>query len=175
MGRPIADLTNAVNLSEKHLQAIGEVCVRWSELEESVHELVWELANLRSMVADAVTTHINEAMMFHIANSLVDLLVTGPEKVLAAEITDHLNFIKTRLSPARNAMVHSTWGHPGVDGKSEILPIKARGKLKIGPREAYSAEDISAIAKDMYEANEKLYGYVSKLRELIPKWNHIAK
>lgn len=173
MGRPIANLAHGVNLSDKHLQGIGEVAVRWAELEETLKGIIWDLANIRHTSALAVTAHINEAMLVNIARSLVDLLVTGPEPQLAEDIEVHLNYIIGDVYPKRNDMVHSTFGHPGIDGKTQILPIRARGKLKIGPRKDFSADDIFSIADEIIAANEKLYGYAARLRELIPTWHHI--
>ena len=175
MGRPIRDLANGVNLSDRHLQAIGEVAVRWAELEENIKEMVWDLANIRHTSALAVTAHVNESTLVNIAKSLVELLVTGPENKLAEEIRDHLTYIIEKVYPQRNDMVHSTFGHSGIDSKTQILPIRARGKLKIGPRRDYSADDMNAIAQEIYEANEKLYGYVLRLKELIPTWRHTKK
>jgi len=175
MSTPTRDLAHAVNLTDKHLQAIGLVAVRWAELEGNIKEIIWDLGNIRHTSALAVTAHINERMLVDIAKSLVDLLVTGPAKQLAEEITDHLNYIIGEVYPKRNDMVHSTFGHSGKEGKTQILPIRARGKLKIGPRKDFSADDIFAIAQEIYDANEKLYGYVRKLKELIPTWRHIAK
>lgn len=174
MGRPILDLANGVNLSVAHRQAIGEIAVRWSELEDSLAELIWELANLRLPGAYAVTAHLNERTLIDMGKSLVNLLVTGPQPALAKEVTDHLQFIVHDLYPKRNAMIHSTWGY-GNDNKAEILPIKARGKIKFGPREQFSSEDIFLIAQEIYDANDKLYSFVSTLRKLIPTWRHIAK
>lgn len=175
MSRPIRDLGNAVNLSDKHLQAIGEVAVRWGEIEDTLADLVWELANLRVPGAYAITAHLNERTLVNIGSSLVNLLVTGPEPKLASEIEVHLVKILEHLYPKRNAMVHSTWGHGGGTDRSTILPIKARGTLKFGPRSDYSADDIFAIAAEIVNANETLYAFVSRLRELIPTWRHIAK
>jgi hypothetical protein len=174
MARPIGDLTHAVNLSDKHLQAIGEVAVRWAELEENIKEIVWDLANIRHMSALAVTAHISESALVNIAKSLVDLLVSGPEKQLAEDINSHLNYIIGEVYPKRNDMVHSTFGHAG-NGKTQILPIRARGKLKLGPRKEFTADDIFSIAQEIYDANVKLYEFVAKLKELIPKWRHIQK
>lgn len=174
MGRPLGNLAQGVNLTDKHLQGIGEVAVRWAELEDTIKEVVWELANIRHMSALAVTAHINENSLVNIAKSLVDLLVTGPEPQLAKDIEAHLNYIIGQVYPKRNDMVHSTFGH-GPDGKTGILPIRARGKLKFGPRKYFSSDDIFSIAQEIYAANEKLYGYVSTLRDLIPKWRHIQK
>lgn len=175
MSRPMRDLNNSVNLSDKHLQAIGEVAVRWGELEDTLAQLVWELANLREPGAYAITTHLNERTLVDMGSSLVRLLVTGPEPDFASEIGEHLQFIINTLYPKRNAMVHSTWGHPGVPNKSEILPIKARGKIKFGPREQYSCDDIFSIASEIFDANDKLFSFVSRLRELIPTWHHIKR
>jgi hypothetical protein len=169
MGRPIGNLAQAVNLTEKHLQGIGEVAVRWAELEGSLKEIIWELANIRGMSALAITAHINESMLVNIARTLVDLLVTGPEKKLAEEMESHLNYIIGEIYPRRNDMVHSTFGY-AVEGKTEILPIRARGTLKFGPRKAFSADDIFAIAREIYDANDKLYGYLVRLKELVPTW-----
>ena len=174
MGRPILDLTNGVNLSVAHRQAIGEIAVRWSELEDTLAELIWELANLRLPGAYAVTAHLNESTLVNMGKSLVHLLVTGPQPKLSLEITEHLQFVINDLYPKRNAMIHSTWGY-GNENKAEILPVKARGKIKFGPREQYSAEDIFLIADEIYKANDKLYSFVSTLRELIPTWRHVAK
>ena len=174
MGRPIGNLAQAVNLTEKHLQGIGEVAVRWAELEGTLKEIIWELANIRHMSALAITAHINESILVNIAKALVDLLVTGPEKTLAEEMETHLNYVIGEVYPRRNDMVHSTFGY-AAEGKTEILPIRARGKLKFGPRKAFSADDIFAIAREIYDANEKLYGYLVRLKELVPTWRHIAK
>lgn len=175
MGQPIRDFANAVNLTDKHLQGIGEVAVRWAELEANIKEIVWDLANIRDMSSWAVTAHINERMLADIARSLVDLLVSGPEKQLASDINAHLQHIIEKIYSKRNDMVHSTFGHSGQPGKTQILPIRARGKLKIGPRKDFSADDIFAIASEIYDANVKLYGYVRKLKELIPTWHHIKR
>lgn len=110
MSRPMRDLANSVNLSDKHLQAIGEVAVRWAEVEDNFKEIIWDLANIRHMSGLAITAHINESNLVHIAKSLVDLLVSGPQKQLAEDINGHLNFIIGKLYPKRNCMVHSTWG-----------------------------------------------------------------
>jgi hypothetical protein len=174
MARPIGDLAHAVNLSDKHLQAIGEVAVRWAELEQNIKEIVSDLANMRHSSALAVTAHINESSLVNIARSLVDLLVAGPEPQLAQDIEDHLNYVIGQVYPKRNDMVHSVFGYC-PDGKTEILPVRARGKLKFGPRKAFSADDIFSIAKEIYEANEKLHGYVVRLQDLIPTWHHIKK
>ena len=93
MGRPILDLTNGVNLSVAHRQAIGEIAVRWSELEDTLAELIWELANLRLPGAYAVTAHLNESTLVNMGKSLVHLLVTGPQPKLSLEITEHLQFV----------------------------------------------------------------------------------
>lgn len=126
------------------------------------------------MSALAITAHINESNLVNIAKALVDLLVSGSEQKLAEEMEFHLNRIIGEVYPKRNDMVHSTFGH-AADGKTEILPIRARGKLKIGPRRAFSADDIFAIAREIYDANEKLYGYLVRLQKLIPTWRHITK
>lgn len=175
MSRPIRDLDHAVNLSNQHLQAIGEVAVRWAELEDSIKEIVWDLANLREPGSWAVTAHINERMLTDIARSLIDLLVKGPEPKLSEQMRDHLNFIIGEIYPKRNAMVHSTFGHSGKNSVTSILPIRARDTLRVGPREEFSADDIFAIARQITEANDKLWGFVSKLRELMPTWRHIKK
>jgi hypothetical protein len=175
MGRPIGDLNHAVGLSNEHLQAIGEVAVRWAELEDSIKEIVWDLGNLREPGAWAVTAHINERMLVDIANSLIQLLVKGPEPKLAEDMRAHLNFIIRGIYPKRNTMVHSTFGHTGTPGKTSILSIRARGTLKIGPREEFSADEIFAIASEIAAANDKLWSYISRLKELIPTWRHIAK
>jgi len=175
MGMPARDLARSVNLSDKHLQAIGTVAVRWAEMENNIEELVWDLTNMRHASALAVTTHINESMLVNIAKSLVDLLVKGPEPGLAAAITAHFDHISGGLYPQRNAMIHSTFGVSHLPGKTQILPIKARGKLKFGPRADFSAEDICALADEIYEANVQLYGYLERIRELIPTWHHIVR
>jgi hypothetical protein len=126
------------------------------------------------MSALAVTAHISESALVNIAKSLVDLLVSGPEKQLAEDINSHLNYIIGEVYPKRNDMVHSTFGHAG-NGKTQILPIRARGKLKLGPRKEFTADDIFSIAQEIYDANVKLYEFVAKLKELIPKWRHIQK
>lgn len=175
MGRPTIDLANMVNLSDKHLQAIGEVAVRWAEVEENVKEIIWDLANLRHDSGLAITAHLSESNLVQIARALVERLVAGPEKQLAEDINGHLNFIIGKLYPKRNSMVHSTWGISHEPGKTEILPITARGTLKFGPRQDFSSDDIFAIAEEIYDANVKLYEYVSTLKRLIPTWHHIKR
>lgn len=175
MSRPIRDLNNSANLSDKHLQAIGEVAVRWAELEGNIKEIIWDLANIRHTSALAITTHLSESNLVNIAKALVDLLVSGPQEQLADEINGHLNFIIGKLYPKRNTMVHSTWGISHEPGKTQTLPITARGVIKFGPRKDYSSDDIAAIAEEIYDANVKLYEYVSRLKQLIPTWHHIKR
>lgn len=165
------DLESTVKLSEKHLQAIGEVAVRWGELEDTLSTIIWDIANLRRPGAHAITTHLNERTKVDICNSLADIIFGS--RPLAEELRTHLNYIMNIVYPKRNAVVHSTWGYSPEPEKSEILPIKARGKIKIGPRQRFSSEDIFSIANEIYEANDKLYSLrvqIQKLLETLNNW-----
>lgn len=168
--RPMRDLNHAVKLSDKHLQAIGEVAVRWAELEDTLSTIIWDIANLRLPGAYAITTHLNERTKIDICNSLADIIFGS--RPLAEELRTHLNYILNTVYPKRNTVVHSTWGYSPEPEKSEILPIKARGKIKFGPRQSFSADDIFAIADEIYTANDTLYHLREQILELLKTLNN---
>src|SRR4051794_11316988 len=113
--------------------AIGLVSVYWSEVENTIARIIWELAKLRSHRGPAVTAHLNERTRADMCKALAhDIFGWSP---LAADLDKHLTYITDKLYPRRNAVVHATWGFTPERWKSSTLPVKARGgKVKFGPR-----------------------------------------
>jgi len=146
--RPMRDLEHSVNLSSKHLEAIGAVAVRWAELEDTLSSIIWDLANLHRPMSFAVTTHLSERTRADICTTLADTVLRP--KSLAKDLKKHIEKIIKKIYQKRNAVVHSIWGYSIDEGISTILPIKARRTLKIGPREKYSSSDIFDIAEEIY-------------------------
>ena len=158
------DLALGWNLSEKHLQAIGEVAVRWSAMEFTLSSTIWDLAELSQAHGWAITTHLSERVRVDICNSLAfDLLGEDP---LAAELRQHLNFILNQVYPKRNKFLHARWGSSiHWHHKSELQDVRARGKVIIGS-EKFTSDDIFSVAAEIYEANEKL----ADMRDRIRVW-----
>ena len=159
------DLAFGWNLSAKHLQAIGEVAVRWSALEFTISWLIWEFADLPGSLGWAITAHLSERTRVDICNSLT-FEVLG-DTALTGELRTHLNFIITTVYPKRNKFVHSRWGASmSSRDKSEVQTVKARGKVTIGS-EQFTSDDILVVAKDIFDANEKLVNIRSQIRPLL--------
>jgi hypothetical protein len=163
--RPLEDLEHSVNLSPEHLQAIGKVAVRWAELEDTLSSIIWDLANLDRPMSLAITTHLSERTRADICTTLADTILH--QKSLAKTLRKHIDKIITQIYPKRNAVIHSVWGYSIDEGISTILPIKARGELKIGPRIKYSSSDIFDIAEEIYSANAELYSLRCEIQEAL--------
>lgn len=155
-----------VGLTDEHLRAIGLVAVRWSTFESELSSIIWHIANLRALRGYAVTAHLSERARVDMCNALADN--TFGWSPVAAELRSHLNHVVSNIYPKRNAVVHATWGYSPEQGKSDTLPVKARGEIKLGPRKAYAATDIEAIAVEIEEAVAKLEAIRRKITELLP-------
>lgn len=162
----MSQLEYSIGLSDAHLRAIGLVAVRWSSFEKTLSNLIWEMANLRSIRGYAVTAHLSERSRVDMCNALADNIFGSSP--LAAELNAQLSHIVNVLYPKRNKIVHSTWEYSTEAGKSAILPIKARGRVTFSPREAFSAEDIEAIAEEIEVADMELNIIRRKITELLP-------
>lgn len=164
---PKRNLSLAVGLTDDHIRAIGLVAVRWAEIEHTMSEIIWDLVDMRLPSAHAITAHLGERTRANMCNALAQAVIgtRAPAKSLRVQ----LQHIIDTLYPERCKIVHSTWGASHEAGKSEILPINARGKLNMGPRLHYSADDISAIAEKIMDANTGLCAIRDEIRALLPK------
>ena len=154
-----------VGLTEQHLQAIGAVAVRWGQLENTISRIIWDLIKIRLDRGFAITTHLSERarvdMLKGIAHSIFGV------RPLYEELETHLNHIVHDIYPKRNNVVHGNWGY-GASGQPELLPIRARGPVKFGPRQEYTVDDITDIAEEIRGADETLEGISRKIAELLP-------
>ncbi len=162
------ELAHRVGLTEAHLCAIGHACVRWAEIENTISEIIWSIADLGHMHGLAITTHLSERSRIDICNAITETTIGKSHPDLTKKLKDLLTFIEGNLYPQRNSVVHSRWGIAPTAGKSEILPIKARGKLTIGPRKEYSAQEIEDIAEKISDAADDLERIRIEIWHLLP-------
>ena len=158
-------LKDKVGLNDEHLKAIGLVAVHWAFIENILSSIIWSIAHLRHTRGIAITTHLSERSRQDICNALAHEAFRGhPEE---KELKDHLHYIFETLYPQRNKIVHATWVYSATSGASDILPIKARGKVTIGPRESLAPEDIINIAEEIEAAVFKLDAIRGKISQLL--------
>lgn len=89
------------------------------------------------------------------------------------ELVAQCNHVINTLYPKRNKVVHEVWGAATDPAKISVLPIKARGSVKVGPSGEFSADDIEAIAGEIEEAHYKLtkLGFeISAHIRTLPDW-----
>jgi hypothetical protein len=159
-------LKDSVGLTDEHLKAIGLVAVNWTYIENLLSSIIWDICNLRHNRGIAITTHLSERSRKDICNALAHETFRGhPEE---QELKSHLQYVFDDLYPKRNKIIHASWGYSATPGTSDILPIRARGQVKIGPRESLSAEDITAIADEIEQAVNKLEQIRRKITQLLP-------
>ncbi len=159
-------LKDKVGLNDEHLKAIGLVAVHWAFIENILSSIIWSIAHLRHTRGIAITTHLSERSRQDICNALAHETFRGhPEE---KELNDHLKYIFDTLHLKRNKIVHASWGYSATSGASDILPVRARGKVKIGPRESLAPEDIMKIAEEIQDAAFKLEQIRAKISQLLP-------
>jgi hypothetical protein len=159
-------LKDRVGLNDEHLKAIGLVAVHWAFIENILSSIIWNIANLRQARGIAITTHLSERSQQDICNALAHETFRG--RLEEKELKDHLHYIFETLYPQRNKIVHATWGYSAISGASDILPIKARGKVTIGPRESLTPEAILKIAEEIEQAANDLDKIKFKIFQLLP-------
>ena len=140
--------------NQNHLSAIGLVAVQWTFLERSIETLVWELAPLKQLNAQAVTTHISTLLLIDIANALAHERLNGTE--FEQKLKTQLGHISNTLRPKRNSVVHGIWGPTASPDKIALLETTARGVVKFKVGEEMTAEDILTIAAEIDQANFEL-------------------
>lgn len=131
----------------------------------TISRMIWRLANLRMDRGMAVTTHLSE-------RSRIDILIGIAHSIFGVrplydELKAHLRHITDDVYPKRNEVIHGNWGY-GADGNPEILAIKARGPVKIGPRQTYSVADISSIVDQIIQADDALEELDKRIEALLP-------
>lgn len=162
---------NMIAPRDDHLRAIGMVAVQWALLELGLNMLIWEMAPLKELRALAFTTHMNERTRADIAKSLAHEIFPG--NPLEKELIDLLNHVMNGLYPDRNKFVHSVYAPCTDITKIGIQPIKARGQIKIGAIEEFSADDIEMVAGRIEEAFTELlelHSRVSAYIRTLPNW-----
>lgn len=90
-----------------HLMSIGAVSAHWNLLDSAIALLIWEIAPLKQLRAQAVTTHLNEKMRMDILKSLAHEIF--PDHPLEIELISQINYIANTLKPKRDKIVHGVW------------------------------------------------------------------
>lgn len=159
-------LKNSVGLNDEHLKAIGLVAVNWGFIENILSSIIWSISNLRQPRGIAITAHLSERSRKDICNALAHETFRGhPEE---EELSGHLKYIFNDLYPKRNKLIHGSWGYSSTPDATDLFPISARGKVKIGPKESMTAEDILKIADEIEGAAIKLEAIRRKIIKLLP-------
>lgn len=129
--------------------AIGLVAVQWSALEQSVHRLLWCLANLETNVGRCVTQHIAFGTLWD------SILALSIELELPSDQQRTLKELQARCEPLRlqrNEVVHAQWGiTPKTDlskGELTAIVVKARKKLKVELHN-HTVEFMHGLANDI--------------------------
>lgn len=157
---------NSAGLTDEHLKAIGLVAVNWSHIESTLSSIIWDIAKLRTMRGRAITTHLSEKTKGDMCLALANETFRGhPEE---AELKEHITMILNQLHQKRNTIIHGLWGYSSNSGASDVLPIRARGKVSVGPRKSFSPDDILEIANDIEAAALKLELIRFKICQLLP-------
>ncbi|MEK7841972.1 MAG: hypothetical protein AAB197_04795 [Deltaproteobacteria bacterium] len=133
-----------------HLSAIGRVAVLWTFLEKNIESLVWELAPLKQLRAQAVTTHLSNTILIDISKSLAHEVLR--EKELEMRLQKQLDHINNTLRPKRNKVVHGIWGPTATADKIALIETTARGIVKFKVGEEMTVEDILKIAAEIDQA-----------------------
>jgi hypothetical protein len=144
----------ALGITNEHLQAIGTVAVQWSILEDYFSKIIINITNMPLHRALTITTHLNERTRMEMCTSLAHQTFRGHPPEL--ELKAHTKYIDGTLYPKRNEIIHGCWGAAPEKGKIAIMPVKARGVLKVGPVKYFTAEDIESVAAEIEEAHIKL-------------------
>lgn len=134
---------------DKHFSAIGRVAVLWSFLENEVEKLVWTMAPLKQLRAQAVTRHIGNVTLYDVVLTLANL--TFPSTPLETKLKASINLIENKLRPERNRIIHGIWGPHGDPDKLTLIDSTARGTFKFEPK-PYDADKILAFASQVDNA-----------------------
>jgi hypothetical protein len=138
----------------EHIRAIGEVVVRWAQLESTLESIIWELATLEHPFGPALTAHMNAQQRLQVVKSLAnerlrDHPVLPPLLALVNDIDDCLRV-------RRNEVAHSQWMPSAKPGIIQTFQTTARGKVQFKVGREMSAHDIQKVAADVDGANWRL-------------------
>lgn len=157
-------------MTNEHLQAIGRVAVEWSVLEGSLTQIILNFINMPYNRAIAITTHLSERTRFDMAKTLADQTIKGhPSEKALKTLCTH---ITEKVYGKRNGIVHGHWGASPYPGKIALMPITAKGVLKVGPPRNLSAQDIEDIADEISLNREKLDQLRLEIYHLLPQSKH---
>lgn len=157
----------ALGMTDEHLQSIGRVCVEWSLLEVSLTQIILNFINLPYNRAIAITTHLSERTRFDMAKTLADQIINGhPTEKALKKLCTH---ITEKVYGKRNAVVHGNWGASAHPGKTALMPVQAKGVLKVGPVRNLSPQDIEDIADEIRFNREALDQLRTEIYQLLPQ------
>jgi hypothetical protein len=122
--RPLID-------TDAYCRAIGLVAMQWSSLENSVHRLLWRLAEVETNIGRCITQHIAFGTVWDA------ILALSIEREIPKERQLILRALQERCEPLRlkrNEVVHAQWGiTPTSLAKNELtaVVVKARKRLRV--------------------------------------------
>jgi hypothetical protein len=138
----------------EHVRAIGEVVVRWAQLESSLEMLIWELAPLEHPFGHALTSHMNAQQWLQVVKSLANERLR--DHPLLSSLLALIRDIDDSVRVRRNEVAHSQWMPTGKAGVIQTFQTTARGKIQFKVGSEMSAYDILKVAADVDKANWEL-------------------
>lgn len=146
-------------LTNKHLQAIGEVSAAWTLLEGKIELGIWGFSGLPMRTARIFTADMR------IRQRLQTLGVLGHQKLendvsAKAELDEIINNIKLREND-RNKIIHAEWQFSDIPGSAAAVRIKLKNNKRRGRHVEITAEDktpdqISDVALELNKASVHL-------------------
>jgi len=136
-------------ISEEHLVALGRVTANFSQLEDELNRLAWDLVG-DFIVGQIVTAELSFKALLNLVSAL------GRHRLGEAALMTELQEAIAKAATAedeRNVIIHSIWfaGHTNDD----VHRVKITAKRKVGRRvqsEQVSPADIEKVAQHLAEA-----------------------
>lgn len=122
---------------EKHIEAIGHVCIEWSYLEGATDYLIGRLIPINSgQPLDVLTTNIDFRSKLQIVKGLGISHSLGWQ----GDLLKLVDYVDNTLRPARNRYVHDAWVT-----RAEGPPLRLEAAMRIRKAQAHSPLVVETI------------------------------
>lgn len=156
---------NPYSLPSEYREAIGLIITCASQTESIMIDLIGGILKIDNVSTIALGAHLSTPLKNDILRSLSEL------KCPSASELDHLDDLLDSVGVAmakRNTIAHSAFGVHPESGEIYRLKESARGRLSLD-FEKVTAEELQAIAKEIYDAGLALTEFMAS-RGILPKF-----
>lgn len=146
------------DLTEEQMAGIGQIAIRWNQLENVYEYAIWGYANLTVEQGVSITTHMS--MQARIDSLQTYINEKFPESIIQKSLKILIN--RTSICRVgRNKIMHASWSYSGNSDSENANKLRVKKQLHFDKR-CFHVDHMYALAHEIGNISRDLFSLLEE-------------